>query len=169
MLKSSRSKSFALALAVALCSTALVFARQKSESRQKVESRPAADAGARGRVEALRSPDAQKRAAAAYEISKRAGEAKALVSTLVEMLGDAATVDAHAYRKHEQWTSEVPVTVGPEAARSDGGGMRGGRAFNRSTRAQRAGGAQERGLGARRNRRPARRHAPDRDAPARRG
>src|SRR5215213_6835486 len=113
MLRSSRVKSsaFVLAVAAALFSTALVFARQKSESR-------APDAGARGRAEALRSPDAQKRAAAAYEISKRPAEAKALVPALVEMLGDATTVDANAYRKREHWSSDTPVTVGQEAARA---------------------------------------------------
>src|SRR5215212_6036833 len=98
MLISSRSKSFALVLAAAaaLFSAALVAARQKSEGRQS-------DAGARGRAEALRSPDAQKRAAAAYEISKRPAEAKALVPALVGLLGDATTVDADAYRKREHW------------------------------------------------------------------
>lgn len=113
MLRSSKTSSFALVLAVvaALCSTALVSARQKSEGR-------ASGAGAGGRAEALRSPDAQKRAAAAYEISKRPGEAKALVPVLVELLGDAATVDAKAYRKREQWNSDTPVTVGVEAARA---------------------------------------------------
>ncbi|HKG15866.1 MAG TPA: HEAT repeat domain-containing protein [Pyrinomonadaceae bacterium] len=113
MLGSSKSKSFALvlALAAALFSAALVVARQKSESRPP-------DAGARGRAEALRSPDAQKRAAAAYEISKRPGEAKALVNALVELLGDAAQVDANAYRKREHWNSDTPATVGQEAARA---------------------------------------------------
>src|SRR3712207_5446345 len=113
MLRSSKTKSVALALAAAaaLFSTALAFGRQRSEGRPS-------DAGARGRAEALRSPDAQKRAAAAYEISKRPAEARALVSTLVELLGDAAQVDAKAYRRHEQWNSDVPVTVGNEAARA---------------------------------------------------
>src|SRR5215212_9650020 len=98
MLRSSRGKSFALVLAVAaaLFSAALVAARQKPEGHQS-------DAGARGRAEALRSPDAQKRAAAAYEISKRPAEAKALVPALAGLLGDATTVDADAYRKREHW------------------------------------------------------------------
>src|ERR1051325_11976516 len=106
MLRSSRSKSFAFALAaaVALLSAALVVARQTPERSQ-------ADAGARERAAALRSPDAQKRAAAAYEISKRPREAKALMSVLIEMLGDAARVDPNAYRKREEWNSDTPVTV----------------------------------------------------------
>lgn len=113
MLVSSKSKSFAFVLAAvaALSSTALVLARQTPRSQQS-------DAGVRGRAEALRSPDALKRAAASYEISKRPREAKALINTLVEMLGDATPVDPNAYRKHENWSPQTPVTVGKEAARA---------------------------------------------------
>jgi HEAT repeat protein len=113
MIRSSRIKlsAFVLAAVAALSSAALVVARQTPEGRQ-------GDAGARERAAALRSPDAQKRAAAAYEISKRPREAKALVGVLVEMLGDAARVDANAYRKREEWNPDAPVTVGKEAARA---------------------------------------------------
>src|ERR1051325_8028599 len=113
MFRSSRIKllTFVVAFAAALFSAALAAARQTPESRP-------ADAGARERAATLRSPEAQKRAAAAYEISKRPREAKALVGVLVEMLGDAARVDPNAYRKREEWNSDTPVTVGREAARA---------------------------------------------------
>jgi HEAT repeat protein len=113
MFRSSRSKSsaFVLAFVAALFSGALVVARQTQESRPT-------DAGTRERAAALRSADALKRAAAAYEISKRPREAKALVGVLIELLGDATQVDATAYRKREQWNRDMKVTVGDEAARA---------------------------------------------------
>jgi HEAT repeat protein len=114
MLRSSRSKSltFVLAVVTALFSAALVVARQAQESRPT-------EAGARERAAALRSADALKRAAAAYEISKRPHEAKALVGVLIELLGDATQVDPASYRKREPWGNEnMKLTVGREAARA---------------------------------------------------
>jgi len=83
------------------------------------QARPPQGAGARERAEALRSSDATKRAAAAFELSKRPEEARAAMSALVELIGDATVVDPNIYRKQERWWSGQPdFTVGKEAARA---------------------------------------------------
>jgi len=120
MFRSSRSKTLTfivLAAVAALFSAALVVARQKQERRQ-ARTQESSPADASARAAALRSPDALKRAAAAYEISERPREAKALIGELVELLGDATMVDPNSYRNREKWSPNTPVTVGMEAARA---------------------------------------------------
>src|SRR5919202_4413548 len=104
---------FLLAVAVLSC----VGAKAPTRAQQRSGSQPP-DAGARERAAALRSPDALRRAAAAFELSKRHHEARALMGALVELLGDAAQVDPAAYRKGERWNEPAPITVGKEAARA---------------------------------------------------
>ncbi|HJQ33857.1 MAG TPA: HEAT repeat domain-containing protein, partial [Pyrinomonadaceae bacterium] len=85
-----------------------------SETRAQGESRAQS---AEARVEALRSSDPLKRAAAAYELSKRPAEARAAIDVLLELLSDATVVDPGVYRRQDRMNSPYTnTTVGEEAA-----------------------------------------------------
>jgi len=87
-----------------------------TETRSQGEAR-AQSAEAPARVESLRSSDPVKRAAAAWELSKRPAEARAALDVLVELLSDAAAVDPGVYRKQDRMNSPYTnTTVGEEAA-----------------------------------------------------
>jgi len=119
MFKAALLKTCVAALA-AVCLggvSGLLRAQQTTETRAEDASARPQDASARARVEALRSSDALKRAAAAYELSKRPAEARAAMEALLGLLGDAASVDQRIYRKQD-WRNDpyTNTTVGREAA-----------------------------------------------------
>jgi HEAT repeat protein len=105
--------------AVCLGGVSGMLRAQQSAARRGTTGTRAQGGEARARVEALRSPDALKRAAAAYELSRRPAEARAAVEALIGLLGDAALVDPNLYRKNERWWDDSKdFTVGKEAARA---------------------------------------------------
>ncbi|HWW75308.1 MAG TPA: HEAT repeat domain-containing protein, partial [Pyrinomonadaceae bacterium] len=92
--------------------------RGAAETRTQGEAR-AQSAEARARFEALRSSEPLKRAAAAWELSKRPAEARAAVDALLELLSDATAVDPGVYRRQDRVNSPYTnTTVGAEAARA---------------------------------------------------
>src|SRR5829696_4953802 len=108
----------AVVAAVALGGASGLLRAQQTDARlQGVQDARPRGAEASARVEALRSPDALKRAAAAYELSKRPAEARAAMEALLGLLGDAASVDPGVYRKQD-WRHPPGenTTVGREAA-----------------------------------------------------
>src|SRR5829696_5829320 len=108
----------AVVAAVALGGASGLLRAQQTDARlQGVQDARPRGAEASARVEALRSPDALKRAAAAYELSKRPAEARAAMEALLGLLGDATVVDPAVYRRQDRpHITYTDTTVGHEAA-----------------------------------------------------